>query len=563
MPSDAELLMKYQAEKSNGTFKPIVERHGPMVLYTCLRRLGNMHDAEDAAQETFAILARKAAEIKGSLSSWLHGVAVHTANQMVRTRVRRVRREQELATMNRRNALPECPDSDWKEEIDAALVELPEELREAVILRYLEGLKHEEVARRTACPVSTTAWRSDQGLNRLRSIMARKGVLLSVGSLAALLLHEAEAMAALSSTTLATLTASSAGSSTSAATTASSVGKLGVAVKTPLAAAVTAAAVVAGVATSAALWSGSSNAPPQAAVFTQPAAIFDSGQTGVRGHTFALNDKLLAFGNKDGTISLWDMANARPVATLGGKADDAALAFAFSPTQKILATTGNAGVVQLWDLETRQQVAALPAQPRPIQTNTLAFSPDGTLLASGAWNKVVTVFDVATRQERYTLYDAHADGIMTVRFSPDGKLLASASWDGVVKIWEAAHGKPLQTLAAHPGGNWIGLAFSPDGVLASCGKDHDVKIWNWAEGTVQKTLRGHTEPVLSVCWSPDGKLLASGSQDGTVKLWDAQRGYLLATYECGDQGLQVQFTPDSKFLVTGGWNPPLKMWQVP
>src|SRR5215471_18605358 len=113
MPSDAELLLKYQTERSDGTFKQVVERHGPMVLYTCLRRLGNMHDAEDAAQETFAILARKAAEIKGSLSGWLHAVALHTANQMVRTRVRRVRREKELATMNRRISLPQGEENDW------------------------------------------------------------------------------------------------------------------------------------------------------------------------------------------------------------------------------------------------------------------------------------------------------------------------------------------------------------------------------------------------------------------------------------------------------------------
>src|SRR5262249_55196862 len=156
---------------------------GPMILYTCLRRLGNMHDAEDAAQETFAVLARNAAQIKGSLSGWLHGVAVQTANQIVRTRVRRVRREKELATMNRRGGFSPSEETDWKEEIDTALVELPDDLREAVILRYLEGLKHEEVATRTGCPVSTTAWRSDQGLNRLRSIMARRGVMLSVGSL--------------------------------------------------------------------------------------------------------------------------------------------------------------------------------------------------------------------------------------------------------------------------------------------------------------------------------------------------------------------------------------------
>src|SRR5262249_5705951 len=225
MPSDAELLLKYQGERSNGTFNPIVQRHGPMVLYTCLRRLGNMHDAEDAAQETFAILARKAATITGSLSGWLHGTALHTANQIVRTRVRRVRREKELAAMSKRIGIAEAEENDWKEEIDAALVELPEELREAVILRYLEGLKHEEAATRTGCPVSTTAWRSDQGLNRLRSILARRGVMLSVGSLAALLLHEAEAMAAVSRAALARLTAASRGAGVSRGTAVMSVGE--------------------------------------------------------------------------------------------------------------------------------------------------------------------------------------------------------------------------------------------------------------------------------------------------------------------------------------------------
>jgi RNA polymerase sigma factor (sigma-70 family) len=560
MSSDAELLLKYQLERSSETFSPIVHRHGRMVLATCLRRLGNMHDAEDATQESFAVLARKATEIKGSLSGWLHAVALHTANQMVRTRVRRLRREKELANMNRRIGSYQLEEGDWKEELDSALVELPEELREAVILRYLEGLKHEEAASRIGCPVSTTAWRSDQGLHRLRSIMARRGVMLSVGGLAALLLGQAEAMAAVSSTALTALTATSVGASASAG--AGLLGKLAV-LKAPWAAALGATVMAAGIATSVALWGGSANPPPgPAAVYTQPAAVFDSGKKGVRGHNFALNDRWLASGNSDRTIQLWDVINARPGFTLGGNVDDAAITLAFSPRQSILATAGDAGVVKLWDLEARQELAALPAQPRATQINSLAFSADGKLLASGGWDSSIIVFDVDKRQPLHTLPRAHDDGVMVLRFSPDGKLLASASWDGVIKVWETASGKALQTLTAHPGGVWIGLDFSADGRLASAGPDHSVKIWDWAAGTVTTNLQGHAGPVYSVCWSPDGKFMASGSQDEKAKLWDAQTGRLLATYESGDQVLQVQFTPDGKFLVTAGWHTPLQLWTV-
>jgi RNA polymerase sigma factor (sigma-70 family) len=561
MSADAELLLKFQSEPSNAIFKEIVHRHGPMVLYTCLRRLGNMHDAEDGAQETFAILARKATEITGSLSGWLHGVAVQTASQMVRTRVRRARREKELATMTRSSGMSPSEESDWKEEIDSALVELPDDLREAVILRYLEGLKHEEVANRTGCPVSTTAWRSDQGLNRLRSIMARRGVMLSVGSLAALLLLEAEAMAATTSAVLATMSAAAGKGTISGGSTTGVLAKLG-SLKAAGIAVTTVA--VAGIAASVAVWSGSANpsVPNKGVVISQPAAILETGKAGARGHTFVLTDDLLATGNSDNTIDVWEVSKARQVFRLGGNPDDCAIALAGFPKDSILATAASSGVVKLWNLQTREEVATLPSQPRPILVNSLAFSADGKLLASGIWNDAIMVYDVAARKERYTIRGEHGDGVMTVRFAPDGKLLFAGSWNGIITVRDAESGKSLQKLTAHAAGGWIGLAVSPQGVLASGGNDSQVKIWSWADGKVQRSMQGHTAPVFSVCWSPDGKLLASGSKDGTAKLWNAADGRLLATYICEDQGLDVQFTADGKSLVTGGWNTPLKVWTV-
>src|SRR2546425_3639522 len=74
--SDRELLERFLAEREEAAFVAMLKRHGPMVLHVCRRIQGNEHDAEDAFQATFLLLARKAASIRKleSLACWLHGV---------------------------------------------------------------------------------------------------------------------------------------------------------------------------------------------------------------------------------------------------------------------------------------------------------------------------------------------------------------------------------------------------------------------------------------------------------------------------------------------------------
>jgi hypothetical protein len=62
--TDRQLLARFATEKTEVVFAAIVARHGPMVLSVCRAVLGNAHDAEDAFQVSFLILAKKSRSIR-------------------------------------------------------------------------------------------------------------------------------------------------------------------------------------------------------------------------------------------------------------------------------------------------------------------------------------------------------------------------------------------------------------------------------------------------------------------------------------------------------------------
>ncbi len=199
---DEQLLERFVSrrdEVGEEAFAELVQRHGPMVLGVCRRVLGDAHDAEDAFQATFLVLARKAATVvrREKVASWLYGVAVRTAKE-ARVRAAR-RRAREERVSKRADVDPPGDESSSLDELRAVLDEelarLPARHRGPIVLCELEGLPRPEAARRLGIPEGTLSSRLARARARLRDRLAMRGVTLSVAALSAALIREARAAA--------------------------------------------------------------------------------------------------------------------------------------------------------------------------------------------------------------------------------------------------------------------------------------------------------------------------------------------------------------------------------
>ena len=139
-PTDSQLLECFAQSRDEGAFEALVYRHGPMVLGVCRRILRNNHDAEDAFQATFLVLASRARTVKPRhmLVGWLYGVACNTALKLRGRVARRRVKEREAAAMPR----PDPPSDAWlhlEPLLDLEVRGLPDKYRVPIVLCDLEG----------------------------------------------------------------------------------------------------------------------------------------------------------------------------------------------------------------------------------------------------------------------------------------------------------------------------------------------------------------------------------------------------------------------------------------
>jgi RNA polymerase sigma-70 factor (ECF subfamily) len=161
-PSDAALVLAARAGEAWAQ-EALFRRHAPMVNGLAFRLMGRDADVDDLVQDAFVIAFGRLHSLDDpqAFGGWLGSIVVRTAGKVIRRRVllerlglRRRREPVDIDTVATRIAGPDVGAELQK--IYKRLDELPAEQRIAFLLRRVEGMELEEIARATGASLATT-----------------------------------------------------------------------------------------------------------------------------------------------------------------------------------------------------------------------------------------------------------------------------------------------------------------------------------------------------------------------------------------------------------------------
>jgi WD40 repeat protein len=278
------------------------------------------------------------------------------------------------------------------------------------------------------------------------------------------------------------------------------------------------------------------------------------------------DEKVLAVGQMDGPVVLWDL----PEGTRKGKLEGTAHgpnSLAFSTDGKWVASAGRDRVIRIWDAATNRLTLEIRPGGGTLQDFNIAFSPDSKILASAGADDQIRLWDAKTGELLGQLSSDRAP-VYSLAFSPDGKLLASAGGpepqgkESAIRLWDVVGRKLIGALKGDK--DTIGLlAFAADSkTLASAGQDRIIRLWDTGSGKEVGQLQGHSLQVGKMIFGAEGTRLLSVGNDGTARLWDvadrkeARRFDLAPPY----QPFCCLLSGDGRRLISGTGDGAVRFW---
>jgi RNA polymerase sigma-70 factor (ECF subfamily) len=175
--SDEELLATFTAggPGASTAFDELLTRHSRRVYAICYRYFGDAADAEDATQDTFIALLRRASTFRGqaAFSTWLYRVATNACNDLARRRARRPHTSGDVALVaDVADPSDALATAELQADLHHALDQLDPVSRAAIVLHDVEGVPYADVADRLGLPVGTVKSRIHRGHVRLVDLLA-------------------------------------------------------------------------------------------------------------------------------------------------------------------------------------------------------------------------------------------------------------------------------------------------------------------------------------------------------------------------------------------------------
>ena len=192
---DQQLIERIQRGDKNA-FNLLVKKYQHKVVSLVSRYVNNPGDVPDVAQEAFIKAYRAIPDFRGESAfyTWLYRIAVNTAKKalmemhrspvMTESALHTGDDEDETSVHRQELTTQETPETvlaarEIAEAVNAAMEALPEDLRQAVTLREIEGLSYEEIAQAMDCPIGTVRsriFRAREAISaRVKPLLERQG----------------------------------------------------------------------------------------------------------------------------------------------------------------------------------------------------------------------------------------------------------------------------------------------------------------------------------------------------------------------------------------------------
>jgi RNA polymerase sigma factor (sigma-70 family) len=582
--SDRELLRRFAREREEAAFATLVRRHGPMVLHGCQRVLHNWHDAEDAFQATFLVLARKAAARRWdeSVGTWLYLVAYRLALNIRAGRDRNLPPNPHPMERSCQDPFAVASQNELSDLLDEELSRLPEKCRAALVLCALEGFTRDEAARQLGWSFGTFRRRLEQGRALLRERLIRRGLPLSAlfatvlgtkDSVKAALpfeLTQAVVQAAVRSTLEKGVPAALVSSRVAALTQGALKGLVLSKVKAALM--IFLAVGIAGVGTGLAVQRLAATKPAEQRQEEQPRSVVLAAS---RPSTEQPRVALDRYGDPlpQEAISRLGTVRLRHGGFTG--------VVRFTPDGKTVVSQGGDGV-RSWDVATGKQIHFLSRETMGRSfRGEVSFSADRRQVLA-ANEAGIHLWDLATAGRLRTVAtgDYHL-----VRWSPNCELIAAvpAKDSNQVELWESKKAQRLWSWSrvTQP---LADVAFTANGktvIAAGWGihqhpplTDNTIRFLDIETGKELREIKLGTRKPESVAPSPDSTLLAviyydekgSERQVGVFDLASGKERFRLLQPGPGTYGQRffsaITFAPDGKSLLTAGGEGSLIVWDL-